>query len=59
MVAWGFKKQGGAWFSIKDLGGKNLLHQLHFTAGVRGTARALYDDKTKVAMHCVYEGKVK
>ena len=53
-------KNGGAWFSIKDLGGRKFVAATPTsTAGVRGTAfGALYDDKTKIAMHCVCEGKV-
>ena len=53
-------KNGGAWFNIKDLGPKKFTASTPTsTAGVRGTAfGALYDDKTKVAMHCVCEGKV-
>lgn len=53
-------KNGGAWFNVKDLGGKKFSAATPTSvAGVRGTAfGALYDEKTKVAMHCVCEGKV-
>ncbi len=53
-------KNGGAWFNVKDLGGKKFSATTPTSvAGVRGTAfGALYDANTKVAMHCVCEGKV-
>jgi hypothetical protein len=53
-------KNGSAWFNVKDLGGKKFTASTPTSvAGVRGTAfGAMYDDKSKVAMHCVCEGKV-
>ena len=53
-------KNGSAWFKLVDLGGKKFTARTPTsTAGVRGTAFAtLYDEKSKVAMNCVCEGKV-
>lgn len=53
-------KNGSAWFKLVDLGGKKFTARTPTsTAGVRGTAFAtLYDEKSKIAMNCVCEGKV-
>ena len=53
-------KNGSAWFSVKDLGGKKFSASTPTSvAGVRRTAvGAVFDHKSKVAMDCVCEGKV-
>jgi hypothetical protein len=51
---------GFAWFKLDKLGKQTFKATTPAsTAGVRGTAfAALYDEKTKVAMNCVCDGKV-
>ena len=53
-------KNGGVWTKVVNLGGQKFTTTSPTsTAGVRGTAFAtLYDEKAKVGMHCVCEGKV-
>ncbi|MBK8398581.1 MAG: FecR domain-containing protein [Leptospiraceae bacterium] len=53
-------KNGGVWSKLVNLGGQKFTTvSPTSTAGVRGTAFAtIYDEKSKVGMHCVCEGKV-
>ena len=53
-------KNGMAWFKLVDLKGQKVNAVTPTSvAGVRGTAFATsYDEKTKMAMNCICEGKV-